>query len=58
MNRRVLVTVSGRVQGVNFRYYTQVTARQLGVARQQVYRIMKRHGLKKGQGEKKQPAKH
>ncbi len=31
MNRRVLVTVSGIVQGVNFRRYTQLTARSLGV---------------------------
>jgi len=31
MNRRVSVIVSGIVQGVNFRRYTQLTARQLGV---------------------------
>lgn len=31
MNRRVRVTVSGIVQGVNFRRYTQMTARSLGV---------------------------
>lgn len=31
MNRRVIVLISGLVQGVNFRRYTQMTARQLGV---------------------------
>jgi len=31
MNRRVNVIVSGIVQGVNFRRFTQLTARQLGV---------------------------
>lgn len=31
MNRRVRITVSGVVQGVNFRRYTQLTARRLGV---------------------------
>ena len=31
MNRRVNVLISGIVQGVNFRRYTQLTARQLGV---------------------------
>jgi len=31
MNRRVMVTVNGIVQGVNFRRYTQITARNLGV---------------------------
>jgi len=31
MKRRVNVIVSGIVQGVNFRRYTQLTARQLGV---------------------------
>ena len=31
MMRRVNVIVSGIVQGVNFRRYTQLTARQLGV---------------------------
>jgi len=31
MKRRVTVLVSGIVQGVNFRRYTQLTARQLGV---------------------------
>ena len=31
MKRRVNVLVSGIVQGVNFRRYTQLTARQLGV---------------------------
>lgn len=32
MKRRVRVVVSGIVQGVNFRRYTQMTARSLGVA--------------------------
>lgn len=31
MNRRVRVIVTGIVQGVNFRRYTQMTARSLGV---------------------------
>lgn len=31
MQRRVNVLVSGIVQGVNFRRFTQITARQLGV---------------------------
>lgn len=31
MNRRVHVLISGIVQGVNFRRYTQMTAQQLGV---------------------------
>jgi acylphosphatase len=31
MKRRVKIIVSGRVQGVNFRRYTQLTAEQLGV---------------------------
>lgn len=31
MNRRVNVIVSGIVQGVNFRHFTQMTARQFGV---------------------------
>jgi len=31
MRRRVNVLISGIVQGVNFRRYTQMTARQLGV---------------------------
>jgi acylphosphatase len=31
MNRRVRIVVTGIVQGVNFRRYTQMTARQLGV---------------------------
>lgn len=31
MQRRVNVLVSGIVQGVNFRRFTQMTARQLGV---------------------------
>jgi len=31
MNRRVNVIVSGIVQGVNFRRFTQLAARQLGV---------------------------
>jgi acylphosphatase len=31
MKRRVTVTVSGIVQGVNFRRFTQLTARQFGV---------------------------
>jgi len=31
MNRRVTVLVSGIVQGVNFRRFTQLTAQQLGV---------------------------
>lgn len=31
MKKRVKVQVSGIVQGVNFRRYTQMTARQLGV---------------------------
>lgn len=31
MKKRVRVIVSGRVQGVNFRRYTQLTAEQLGV---------------------------
>ena len=31
MKRRVNVIVSGIVQGVNFRRYTQLTAQQLGV---------------------------
>lgn len=31
MKRRVRVVVSGIVQGVNFRRYTQMTARSLGV---------------------------
>lgn len=29
---RALVRISGRVQGVSFRYFTQQTARSLGVA--------------------------
>jgi acylphosphatase len=32
MKRRVRIVVSGIVQGVNFRRYTQMTARSLGVA--------------------------
>lgn len=32
MNKRVHVIVSGRVQGVNFRRYTQQTAQGLGVS--------------------------
>lgn len=32
MNKRVRVIVSGRVQGVNFRRYTQQTAQGLGVS--------------------------
>lgn len=31
MRRRVNVIISGIVQGVNFRHYTRLTARQLGV---------------------------
>ena len=31
MNKRVNIVVSGLVQGVNFRRYTQMTARRLGV---------------------------
>jgi acylphosphatase len=31
MNRRVRVTVSGIVQGINFRRFTQMTAQGLGV---------------------------
>jgi acylphosphatase len=31
MNRRVTIVVSGRVQGVNFRRHTQLTAQRLGV---------------------------
>ena len=31
MKRRIMIKVSGRVQGVNFRRYTQLTAQQLGV---------------------------
>jgi acylphosphatase len=31
MNRRVRIVVTGIVQGVNFRRYTQTNARQLGV---------------------------
>ncbi len=30
-NQRLHATVSGRVQGVNFRYYTAQTARSLGL---------------------------
>jgi acylphosphatase len=32
MNKRVRLIVSGRVQGVNFRRYTQLTAQRLGVS--------------------------
>lgn len=31
MNRRVKITVTGIVQGVNFRSYTRITAERLGV---------------------------
>ena len=31
MKTRAIVTVSGRVQGVNFRYYTKQTAERLNV---------------------------
>ena len=39
---KVAMTVSGKVQGVGFRYTTKMVADQLGVSRQAIYDIIHR----------------